>query len=108
MRKAVRLLGGMLERRFAEMMPEGRDIEIIAPVRLAIALQMTELIEATRTEYDDRSMDPLYERFRAAVEQAVAQAVQADPIVERPRAVRLRRAKLPGWKRAWRVPSRSC
>jgi hypothetical protein len=78
-RRAVRVLGALLERGFTETTSESRDIEIVAPVRLAIALSMAELVEATKATYDDRAIDPLYERLRAAIEQAVGLAIKAIP-----------------------------
>jgi hypothetical protein len=83
-RRAVRVFGALLERGFTETTSEGRDIEIVAPVRLAIALNMAELVEATKATYDDRAIDPLYERLRAAIEQAVGQAIKAIPTSNAP------------------------
>ena len=68
-------LGSLLERQFAEMWPDGADIDVVAPVRLAIALRFTELVEATKTD-TTAHWSPLYERLRTAVEQAVEQAIK--------------------------------
>ena len=78
-RKAAGALGRLLERRFAEMGPDGVDVEVVAPVRLAIAVQRAELAEASEEGFDGGRESALYERFRAAVEQAVARAVTAFP-----------------------------
>ncbi len=83
-RKAARALGSLLERRFAEMWPDGADIDVVAPVRLAIALRFTELTEASENGYDGGLEYVLHERFRTAVEQAVTQAVNASPALNAP------------------------
>ena len=91
MRKAAGALGRLLERRFAEMGPDGVDVEVVAPVRLAIAVQRAELAEASEEGFDGGRESALYERFRAAVEQAVARAVTAFPTSTAPEPHRVAR-----------------
>ena len=91
MRKAAGALGRLLERRFAEMGPDGVDVEVVAPVRLAIAVQHAELAEASEEGFDGGRESALYERFRAAVEQAVARAVTAFPTSTAPEPHRVAR-----------------
>ncbi|HKN08102.1 MAG TPA: hypothetical protein VJ376_01255, partial [Pseudomonadota bacterium] len=90
-RKAAGALGRLLERRFAEMGPDGVDIEVVAPVRLTIAVQRAELAEASEEGFDGGRESALYERFRAAVEQAVARAVTAFPASKAPEPHRVAR-----------------
>ena len=78
-RKAAGVLGGLLERRFAELWPESADVEIVAPIRLSLPVHISELSEASETGFDGGRVHALHERFRAAVDQAIQGAVNAIP-----------------------------
>jgi hypothetical protein len=78
-RKAACALGGLLERRFGEMWPENAEVEIIAPVRLKLAMRMEELAEASENGFEGGREHALLERFREAVDQAIRDAVNAIP-----------------------------
>jgi hypothetical protein len=78
-RKAAGALGGLLERRFGEMWPESGDVEIVAPVRLKLAMRMEELAEASENGFEGDRAHALLERFREVVDQAIREAVNAIP-----------------------------
>ena len=54
-RKAASVLGGLLERRFAELWPESADVEIVAPIRLSLPFHFSELAEASENGCRRRS-----------------------------------------------------
>ncbi len=78
-RKAASVLGGLLERRFAELWPESADVEIVAPIRLSLPFHFSELAEASENGCEGGRAHALQERFRAAVDQAIREAVNAIP-----------------------------
>ena len=77
--KAASVLGGLLERRFAELWPESADVEIVAPIRLSLPFHISELAEASENGFGGGRVDALQVRFRAAVDQAIREAVNAIP-----------------------------
>ena len=75
--EAVAALRVLLERQLAGLWSEGDDVEVAAPVRVFMPIELAELKAAADDGFDDSQAARLHERFRAAVEQAVEHAVTA-------------------------------
>jgi hypothetical protein len=76
-RAAVKGLGVLLERYLAELWPDGADVEVAAPVKVALPVRLADLKAACEEGFDAAKAEALGERFQIAIAQAVERAVSA-------------------------------